>query len=59
MSKEQQVIGWTMPDLASRVALDLEDGWFVNLGIGLPTLVADFIRKVGKSFCIVRMDFLG
>ena len=45
MSKEQQVIGWTMPELASRVALDLEDGWFVNLGIGLPTLVADFIPE--------------
>lgn len=45
MGKEQQVIGWTMPDLASRVALDLEDGWFVNLGIGLPTLVADFIPE--------------
>ena len=47
-----------MPDLASRVALDLEDGWFVNLGIGLPTLVADLFLKVGKLFCIVRMDFL-
>jgi 3-oxoadipate CoA-transferase beta subunit len=46
MSKDpQQVIGWTMPELASRVALDLEDGWFVNLGIGLPTLVADFIPE--------------
>ena len=45
MGKEQQVIGWTMPELASRVALDLEDGWFVNLGIGLPTLVADFIPE--------------
>ena len=45
MSKEQEQIGWSMPDLASRVALDLEDGWFVNLGIGLPTLVADYIPE--------------
>ncbi len=46
MSKDtQQVIGWTMPELASKVALDLDDGWFVNLGIGLPTLVADFIPE--------------
>jgi 3-oxoadipate CoA-transferase, beta subunit len=46
MSKDQeQKIGWTMPELASRVALDLEDGWFVNLGIGLPTLIADFIPE--------------
>lgn len=48
MSNEQQAIGWTMPELASRVASDLEDGWFVNLGIGLPTLVADYISE-GKE----------
>lgn len=46
MSKdEQQPAGWTMTELASRVALDLDDGWFVNLGIGLPTLIADFIPE--------------
>jgi len=46
MSKEQvQTIGWSKIELASRVAVDLEDGWFVNLGIGLPTLVADVIPE--------------
>ncbi|WP_087974625.1 3-oxoacid CoA-transferase subunit B [Oceanobacillus rekensis] len=46
MSKDQkEVMGWKMPELASRLALDLEDGWFVNLGIGLPTLVADYIPE--------------
>ncbi|MFJ7727354.1 3-oxoacid CoA-transferase subunit B [Neobacillus sp. NPDC097160] len=44
MSKEQ-AIGWSKRELAARVALDLNDGWFVNLGIGLPTLVADFIPE--------------
>ncbi|WP_043929739.1 3-oxoacid CoA-transferase subunit B [Bacillus sp. EB01] len=46
MAKEQkQTIGWTSPQLAERIAQDLEDGWFVNLGIGLPTLVADYIPE--------------
>ncbi|WP_285766702.1 3-oxoacid CoA-transferase subunit B [Peribacillus sp. SI8-4] len=43
--KHKREIGWTKLELASRVALDLEDGWFVNLGIGLPTLVADVIPE--------------
>lgn len=27
---------WTKEDLADRVAMDLQDGWYVNLGIGMP-----------------------
>ena len=45
MVKDQQKIGWSKIELATRVAQDLEDGWFVNLGIGLPTLVADVIPE--------------
>ncbi|WP_249871694.1 3-oxoacid CoA-transferase subunit B [Oceanobacillus saliphilus] len=52
MSKQQEKsIGWTMPVLAAHVANDLEDGWCVNLGIGLPTLVADFIPE-GKEIIL-------
>lgn len=40
--------GWHMRDVAAHIADDLEDGWAVNLGIGLPTLVADVI-PAGKE----------
>ena len=34
---------WTREDLARRAARELRDGYYVNLGIGIPTLVANYI----------------
>jgi 3-oxoadipate CoA-transferase, beta subunit len=38
-------IGWSISQMARKVAMDIHDGAYVNLGIGIPELVADYIPE--------------
>ena len=38
-------MGLEKTGIAKRIAKELKDGYYVNLGIGIPTLVANYIPK--------------
>ncbi len=39
------VRGWSRKEMAKRLADDIPEGWYVNLGIGIPLAVGDFIPE--------------
>ncbi|WP_407676561.1 3-oxoacid CoA-transferase subunit B [Photobacterium obscurum] len=43
MKTTQQTIGWSRDQMAQRAALDIPDGAYVNLGIGIPEKVARYV----------------
>jgi len=45
MIEIEKVLGWSRAEMAQKAALDIPDGSYVNLGIGIPEMVASFVPE--------------
>ncbi|QIA07494.1 3-oxoacid CoA-transferase subunit B [Draconibacterium halophilum] len=45
MESNNKITGWSTSEMAQKVAMDIHDGAYVNLGIGIPEMVTGFIPE--------------
>lgn len=57
--EEIKAAAWGLDTLAARVARDIRPGWYVNLGIGMPTAVADHVDPASEVIFHSENGILG